>query len=140
MITPAVASQMLEKRLDICNCVFIFDDNLNSNVFQHLIVMGGSEGPDNRFLDTAEVYSFRDNAWTEAGKLPARMKVMRAAAINNRVLLFGKYNLFWDFFRFRSRGTAGSGQGLDNIYFVQVDTSRHNEREEISTCSVSCGL
>ena len=41
-------------------------------------------------LDSTEVYSVRDNAWTEAGKLPARMRAMRAATINNRVLLFGK--------------------------------------------------
>ena len=112
---------MLEKRLFVIVYSYLTTIYVNSNVFQHLIVMGGSEGPDNRFLDTAEVYSFRDNAWTEAGKLPARMKVMRAATINNRVLLFGKYNLFWGFFRFRSRGTAGSGLGLDNIYFLQVD-------------------
>ena len=41
-------------------------------------------------LDTTEVYSVRDNAWTEAGKLPARIRAMRAATIDNRVLLFGK--------------------------------------------------
>ena len=36
-----------------------------------------------------EIYSFRDNVWTETGPLPARMRSMRAATINNRVLLFG---------------------------------------------------
>ena len=41
-------------------------------------------------LDTTEVYSVRDNVWTEAGKLPARIRAMRAATIDNRVLLFGK--------------------------------------------------
>ena len=40
-------------------------------------------------MDSTEVYSFRDDAWTVAGKLPVRMSEMRAATINNRVLLFG---------------------------------------------------
>ena len=40
-------------------------------------------------MDSTEVYSYRDNSWTEAGKLPARIQGMRAATINNRVLLFG---------------------------------------------------
>ena len=41
------------------------------------------------------MYSFRDNAWTEAGKLPARMRGMRAATVNNRVLLFGNKKYFF---------------------------------------------
>ena len=40
-------------------------------------------------LKSTEVYSYRDNTWTEADNLPARMSGMRAATINNRVLLFG---------------------------------------------------
>lgn len=42
-------------------------------------------------MDGTEIYSFRDNTWTEAGILPARMDDLRAATINNRVLLFGNY-------------------------------------------------
>ena len=34
-------------------------------------------------LDSTEVYSFRANAWTEAGKLPARMRELRAATVSN---------------------------------------------------------
>ena len=64
-------------------------------MFQHLIVTGGflAGNPKDliklNYLDSTEVYSFRANAWTEAGKLPVRMWGMRAATINNRVLLFG---------------------------------------------------
>ena len=59
--------------------------------FQYLIVTGGGrEDESENLLDTTEVYSFRDNAWTEAGKLPVSNKLGRAATINNRVLLFGK--------------------------------------------------
>ena len=53
---------------------------------QYLIVTGGYRSGN---LDSTEIYSFRDNVWTEAGKLPARMLSMRAAAISNKVLLFG---------------------------------------------------
>jgi len=59
---------------------------------KHIIVIGGLRSETSYNLDTTEVYSFRDNAWTEAGKLPARMRGMRAATVNNRVLLFGGYN------------------------------------------------
>ena len=45
-------------------------------------------------MDTTEIYSFKENAWTEVGKLPARMEDLRAATINNRVLLFGNYTYF----------------------------------------------
>ena len=61
---------------------------LHFTIFQHLIVTGGWDVSNNN-LDTTEVFSFRDNAWTDAGKLPAGMAEMRAATINNRVLLFG---------------------------------------------------
>ena len=61
--------------------------------FQYLIVTGGEDVSEN-LLDTTEVYSFRDNAWTEAGKLPIRTKLGRAATINNRVLLFGNEDKF----------------------------------------------
>merc|ERR1719360_181543 len=40
---------------------------------KHLIVTGGRG--DNDRLDSTEVYSVRDNAWTEAGKLPARIMI-----------------------------------------------------------------
>ena len=45
-------------------------------------------------LDSTEVYSFRTNAWTEAGNLPVRIYGMRAATVNNRVLLFGNKDHF----------------------------------------------
>ena len=53
---------------------------------QYIIVTGGYSGG---YIDTTEIYSFRDNVWTEAGPLPAGIYGMRAATINNRVLLFG---------------------------------------------------
>ena len=52
-----------------------------------MIVTGGGDG--SYLLDSTEVYSYRTNAWTEAGKLPARMNEMRIATFNNMVLLFG---------------------------------------------------
>ena len=42
-------------------------------------------------LDSTEVYSYKDDAWTWAGKLRSRMEDRTAVTINNRVLLFGKY-------------------------------------------------
>ena len=40
-------------------------------------------------LDSTEL--FIDNVWrTVAGKLPERIENLRAATINNRVLIFGK--------------------------------------------------
>ena len=68
---------------------------LHFTIFQHLIVTGGWDVSNNN-LDTTEVFSFRDNAWTEVGKLPAKkysiisaMDSITIATINNRVLLFG---------------------------------------------------
>ena len=55
---------------------------------------GGYYGDKYVRKDTTEVYSFRDNIWTEAGKLPFAMNFLRAATINNRVLVFGKYEYF----------------------------------------------
>ena len=54
---------------------------------QFLIVTGGYKGANK--IDTTEIYSYKENTWTEAGPLPARMNSMKAATINNRVLLFG---------------------------------------------------
>jgi len=63
---------------------------------KHLIVTGGysgeSDGYNRLFLDSTEVYSFKDNSWTEAGKLLVRIHGMRAATVNSRVLLFGGYD------------------------------------------------
>ena len=50
---------------------------------------GGTRGYSGGDIYTTEVYSYKDNVWTEADKLPARISSMRAATINNRVLLFG---------------------------------------------------
>ena len=52
---------------------------------------GGTRGYSGGDIYTTEVYSYKDNVWTEAGKLPARMHDLRAATINNRVLLFGNW-------------------------------------------------
>ena len=59
--------------------------------FQHLIIAGGYDGST---LDSSEVYSYRDNVWTEGGKMPDRMYGVRAVTVNNRVLLFGMINLY----------------------------------------------
>ena len=39
------------------------------------------------YLDTTEVYSA--NVWRTVGKLPVAMTHVRAATVNNRVVLFG---------------------------------------------------
>ena len=57
-------------------------------ISQHLVVTGGYDVSHDK-MDSTEIYSFRDNVWTEAGKLPVRMTSMRAATLNNSVLLFG---------------------------------------------------
>ena len=51
-----------------------------------MIVAGGWDGS---VLDSTEIYSFSDDSWTVAGKLPAKMDSMIAATIDNRVLLLG---------------------------------------------------
>ena len=51
--------------------------------------MAGGRDRDGSKLLTTEVYSFKDNAWSEVGKLPHNVTGARAATINNRVLLFG---------------------------------------------------
>ena len=52
------------------------------------MVTGGHGETEPWFLDTTEVY--QDNVWrTVAGKLPVPVASLRAATVNNRVLLFG---------------------------------------------------
>ena len=86
---------------------------------QHLIVIGGWVNLDDR-LDSTEVYSFSDNFWTEAGKLPARMSSVRAATVKNRVLLFGNYDHFITsgYFYFYSGGYDGS---IDRNAILEYD-------------------
>ena len=78
---------------NVMSFVITTTQKLHFTIFQHLIVTGGWD-VSNTNLDTTEVFSFSDNAWTKAGKLPAGMAEMRAATINNRVLLFGNYSIY----------------------------------------------
>ena len=53
-------------------------------------MIGGYNAGD---IYTTEVFSFKDNVWTEADKLPTKLDDFRAATVNNRVLLFGNLGL-----------------------------------------------
>ena len=58
------------------------------------MVVGGTEGFTR--LDTTEVY--QDNEWrTVSGKLPRAMYDMKAATINEKILLFGIYHFMSGF-------------------------------------------
>ena len=46
-------------------------------------------------LDTTETFAGDEGAWTTtAAKLPRPMRGLRAATIDDRVLIFGNYTLF----------------------------------------------
>ena len=88
IFTPAAALHISERRYYIYFLLLLGVNILTTIKIiilpcpQYLIVTGGYR------VDTTEIYSYKNNVWTEAGKLPARMSEMRAATINNRVLLF----------------------------------------------------
>ena len=56
-----------------------------------MMVTGGGLGG----LDSTEIFS--DNKWRiVAGKLPVRLTFPRVETINNRVLVLGKQNIYFD--------------------------------------------
>ena len=93
IFTPAAALHISERRYYIYFLLLLGVNILTTIKIiilpcpQYLIVTGGYRYMSR--VDTTEIYSYKDNVWTEAGKLPARMSEMRAATFNNRVLLFG---------------------------------------------------
>ena len=57
------------------------------------MVMGGTTGSDN--LDSIETLGSEGSSWVTSGaKLPKPMEGLRAANIDDRVLIFGDYTLF----------------------------------------------
>ena len=71
------------------------------------------------------MYSYRDDAWTEAGKLQARMYGMRAATVNNRVLLFGNKENFMTYKRkyfFYSGGSDNDHNARNDILEYDPET------------------
>ena len=61
--------------------------------FKLFMVTGGIGigGFGDSFLDSTEI--FKENVWTEVGKLPVGIGVIKGATIDNRVLIFGKQAL-----------------------------------------------
>ena len=65
------------------------------------MVLGGEGrgGNNGNGLDSTEIFSYRDNVWnTIAEKLPDRIRGVRATTINNRILIFGNYDLHMMYF------------------------------------------
>ena len=59
------------------------------------MVLGGFDPDFSVFLDSTEIFSYRDNVWnTLAEKLPSKISGVRATTINNRILIFGNYDHF----------------------------------------------
>ena len=57
------------------------------------MVTGGYSGSD--YLDTTETFTSDEYTWTTTGaRLPRPMGGLRAATIDDRILIFGNYNLF----------------------------------------------
>ena len=86
------------------------------------MVAGGAEST---ILDSTEVY--QDNEWrTVSGKLPRAMYDMKAATINERILLFGIYYFMSEmFFIFQTLG--GSYSYSNNILEYNPGTETWQE-------------
>ena len=57
------------------------------------MVTGGLTGSD--YLDTTETFTSDEDSWTTTGaRLPRPMGALRAATIDDRILIFGNYILF----------------------------------------------
>ena len=58
-------------------------------LLQMYLVTGGYTKTD--YIDSTELYDPSISTWTYGARLPSRRDGLRAANINNRVLVFGKF-------------------------------------------------
>ena len=94
------------------------------------MVLGGEGrgGNNGNGLDSTEIFSYRDNVWnTIAEKLPDRIRGVRATTINNRILIFGNYELFL-YCYFNSYSGGGSWQGPEFLAMKHI--MEYNQEKE----------
>ena len=80
---------------------------------------GGSTGSED--LDTTETFATDEDTWATAGaRLPRPMEGLRAATIDDRVLIFGNYTLFITHTRYHRNIIFAGGRDYDGNYYDDI--------------------
>ena len=93
------------------------------------MVTGGFTGSD--FLDTTEIFASDEGTWATAGaRLPRPMNELRAATIDDHILIFGNYLIIFYSSHTRYHRNIIIAGGYDNDGYSYDDILEYNPKED----------